>query len=110
MAKAEKLANLERSVNLTALDSVWASLNSTPPPSLLLSTHDPHAEAVQVDVFHSLVGFAGCTAFERQAQEGEQAGFIAVVVVAVRIGVGFDEPAPRPAVGATVASLFLPAL
>jgi len=70
--------------------------------SLLVGVPDAEAEAVHVDVFAALA-FAGGTALERQAQKAPEAGAVAGVVLAGRVGVGFDEPAPDAAVAAAVA-------
>jgi hypothetical protein len=50
-------------------------------------------KSVQVDLFGTLA-IGGAAAFQRQPEECPNRRAFAGMIVAVRIGIGFDEPAP----------------
>ena len=62
-------------------------------PHTLFRRQKPQPESLQVDVL-ALVGFLGAAAVDGEPQVGPQAQRLTGVVVAVRVGVAFQQPAP----------------
>src|SRR5438132_4677648 len=73
----------------------------------LLFAPDAQAEAVQINLLRFLFTITGSAALDIEAEEGPQGQRFAGVIVAVRVAVAFQQPAPGSPLAAWV-GLFLP--
>src|SRR5438046_2527425 len=87
---------------------VQAATNGSPEESGHPIAPNAEAKSFEIDVF-AFIRFARSAAFYRDSQETPECERFAGVIIAIVVGIPFEQPAPRTPFAARI-GIFLPAL